>query len=71
MCLYSLKVVMLGPMFAHITKLLCISFRCFLSMLAFSSNNCTKRSSGIFSSVAYAIMGVCVSCLSIYCIFSS
>ena len=67
--LYSLNVAMLGSMFTHIIKLLCVSFRCFLSMLAFSNNNYTKRSLGIFSSAAYAIMDVWVSCLSIYCIF--
>ena len=59
--LYNQKVAMLGPMFTHMTKLLCVSFKCFLNMLAFSSSNCMKRSSWylfVWSICHYGCLGV-------------
>ena len=53
---YSLKVATLGPILAHITRLLLVSFRCFFTILAFSVHVCTKKLSGNFLSAAYTIL---------------
>ena len=54
--LCSLNMVVFGPMLAHITKLLWVSFKWFLSILAFSIKSWTKSFLDIFWYVGFSIL---------------